>query len=649
MPRRPRPSDLLDLAFVSDPQLSPDGRSGAAVVTRIVRDRDDAPPRYRGRVHVYDLARGTGRAFTASPFGDARPRFSPRSRRLAFLGQEREEDKRQLKVMDLAGGESEALTDLAAGVQEFVWHPDERRVAFVSRGTWTDAAGERGTPRRISRLHYRADGAGFLPDLEAQIYLVGLRGGAPRKLTNLPLSPRGLAFSPDGERLYFVAPADLAEEEAMRASLWALELRSREVSRVCAPQLGMGTPVPSPDGRRLAFLAPADPDDLGSPTGAWAVDAADGTPRLLSGGEDAAHSVGGDSRSGAYPQDPVWDGDDAVLVNLNRRGSAGLARLDLDGTLVPLQDGRRVVTAFAAVGGRALMTVESPTEPGELVLREANGAERRIGDANGALLGQLRLRPASDPRVARASDGTELEYWTLQPSRPRRDHALVLEVHGGPHTNYGYGFEFEFQLLAANGYTVVYGNPRGGTGYGSDFVRAVLRDYGGGDAGDVLAIAEDALAAHVDPQAPIHLTGGSYGGFMTNWLVTHSDRFRSAVTQRSICNWLSFYGTSDIGSRFTEREQGGNPWEHTEELWRQSPLRYVADVSTPLLIVHSEQDLRCPIEQAEQLFTALKRLGRSEVEMLRVPGESHDLSRSGRPDRRIARLEAIVDWFQRHP
>ena len=204
----------------------------------------------------------------------------------------------------------------------------------------------------------------------------------------------------------------------------------------------------------------------------------------------------------------------------------------------------------------------------------------------------------------------------------------------------------EFQILAAAGYLVVYGNPRGSSGYGNDYATTLLTRYGTVDADDVLAMARHATANR--PDAPVHLTGGSYGGFMTNWLVSHTDMFRSAVTQRSISNWLSFYGTADIGYRFTEVEQGGNPWEDTTALWEQSPIKYVANVTTPLLILHAEEDHRCPVEQAEQLFVALKRIGKAPTKFIRFPGENHELSRSGRPDRRVERLEAILGWFKEH-
>ncbi len=648
MPRRLVAEDLLNLTFVSDPQLSHDGRLGAAVTTRIVPGEGDAPPRYRPRVELFDLDHGEQRAFTTGAYADTAPSFGPGRDRLAFLRKASEKGKPQLALVPLDGGEAEVVTDFEAGVAELCWHPDGRRIALTTRGSWTDEAGERGLPRRLTRLHYKADGQGFRPDAPAQIHLYSLRSSNTRKLTDLPVGAAGLAFSPDGGTLFFVSAADEDQEDAWRGGIYALDVKTREVRPVVADLLSPGAPVPSPDGRRLAFLAPSVPDDFASPTGLWTVSVDGGEPRLLTGGLDAAGLAGGDCRYGAYPQHPVWDDEASLIFNLNREGASGLARVALEGGITPLMDGRRIVTAFAYAAGRALVTVETPTTPGELLLREPGSQERRVSGTNDAWLADVRLKRPSDPVTLTAEDGVDLGYWTLPPVRARRDRAAVLEVHGGPHANYGYGFTFEFHLLSAAGYTVIYGNPRGGSSFGLEFYQAVLGDYGGGDARDVLAIAEHAMQRHRDPRAPLHLTGGSYGGFMTNWLVTQTDRFASAVTQRGISNWLSFYGTSDIGYRFTEREQGGRPWEDTELLWDQSPLKHVANVTTPVLVMHAERDLRCPIEQGEQWFTALKRLGRAEVEFLRFPDEGHELSRSGRPDRRLARLGALVDWFERH-
>ncbi len=648
MPRRLTSADLLRLVFVSDPQLSADGRVGAAVATRIVPADGDKPPRYRPQIELVDLAHGTTRTFTASEHGDTSPRFSPDGERLAFLRRPSEKAKPQLALMPLDGGEAETVTDLPAGVSEIAWDPNGRRIAFVSRGDWTDRDAEKGLPRRITRMRYKLNGVGFLPSEPAQINLYSLRSGRARKLTDLPTSPAGLRFSPDGRTLYFVSSEDAAQEDAWRGGIYALDVRSGEIRAVVADRLLPNAPAPSPDGQHLAFLAPSLADDMASPTGLWVVPASGGDAHLLTGDAEAAASLGGDSRYGAYPQQPVWDDATSLVFNLNREGSSGLARVALEGGLTPLMDGRRAVTSFAYAAGRALVTVETPTTPGELLLREPGSQERRVSAYNDAWLDEVRLKRPSDPVSFRPKEGPELTYWTLPPVRTRSDRALVTQVHGGPHANYGYGFYFEFHLLSARGYTVLYGNPRGGSSFGLDFYQAVTGDYGGGDARDVLAIVDHALRRHDDRKAPVHLTGGSYGGFMTNWLVTQTGRFRSAVTQRSICNWLSMYGASDIGYRFVERQLGGNPWDDLETLWAQSPLKHVANVTTPTLVIHAEQDHRCPMEQAEQWYIALKRLGKVDTAFLRFPDESHELSRAGRPDRRLARLDAIVEWFEQH-
>ena len=203
-------------------------------------------------------------------------------------------------------------------------------------------------------------------------------------------------------------------------------------------------------------------------------------------------------------------------------------------------------------------------------------------------------------------------------------------------------------MQAAAGYTVVYGNPRSSSSYGTDFALAALGRYGTVDADDVMAIAKHALKNHSSTKAPMHLTGGSYGGFMTNWLVGQNNFFASAVSQRSISNWLSFYGSSDIGYRFAATEVDGNPWDDTDKLWQQSPMKYVKKVKTPILLIHSEEDHRCPIEQAEQFYIAIKILNKADTKFIRYPNESHELSRSGRPDRRIHRLEATLGWFEKY-
>jgi dipeptidyl aminopeptidase/acylaminoacyl peptidase len=655
-----RPEHVYDLRFVGAPALSPDGERVAYVLSTPLRPEGDAPARYRHRIRLLDVASGDDRPFSEGEV-DRAPRWSPDGHALAYLAPLRGEATtpgapEQLHVIAVGGGEGRALTSFASPVLDHHWLPDGSALLVATRGEWRDADAEAGRGRVITARHHRHDGVGFIPQGPVGLWRVPLDGGEPIRLWDFVMPPGDLTLTPDGCRVVFVAPGDQAEGDEGRSRLWSRPLAGEAGEGV--DLLGragyMSAPSVSPDGRLVAFYEPQDLDHSGSPTTLCVVplsgDPLDGAAaRSLTRDVAAAPSVAGDSRLGAMPVAPRWSDDGGALtVCLNSEGRSTLARVGLDGAITGAQWDDRVVTAFDVRGDRAAYLVESPERPGQVAIRDGDGEERLLTSWNDAFLARHAGGRFAGARTFTTADGQALTYWRSEPTVPRGDRALVLQVHGGPYTNYGYGFFFEFHLLAAAGYTVVYGNPRGGSSFGPDFAAAIKGRYGSVDADDVMAIAEHALAHHSDRNAPIHLTGGSYGGFMTNWLVGHTDRFRSAATQRSICNWLSFYGTSDIGPHFTEVEIGGNPWADVERLWRQSPLAYVDRVRTPVLVLHSEGDHRCPIEQAEQWFSALKRLGRAPTKLVRFPDECHELSRSGRPDRRVQRLEALIGWFDEH-
>ena len=649
---------LLDLTFVSDAQLSPDGGQVVAVQTTIQQPDDQKsasqhkPPEYQSHLFLYGVG-DEPRQLTYSG-SNMQPRFSPDGTRLAFVSERAgagDEAKPQLCVMPLSGGEAQTLTDFKTGVSEIVWHPSGEQLAFVSRGDFEDEGAKKGEARVIDQLFYKGDGVGFRSTEPAQLYLYDLTTQKAEKLTKLKSSPGSLAFSPDGALLYFVGAKDPNAEDEWESSAWVCEASGKGKPQQLAPNLSsVAALTPSPDGTQLALLAATDQGNFASPVGLWLAPAhgdsdAGGEATLLTGELETVPSIGGDSQFGGYPNAPSWADDTNIFVNVNQEGRSGVVKVTLKGSLRAVQKGDRAVTGFHQQDGRFAFTAETPDRPGEVFFRDARGRETQLSRANTAFAETYKLAEASPKRRAKAKGGPRLTYWTLEPRKPRKDKALVLQVHGGPHTNYGYGFYFEFQLLAAQGYTVVYGNPRGSSSYGADFTTTMQGRYGTVDADDVMAIGAAARAEH--PDAPIHLTGGSYGGFMTNWLVTQTAMFASAVTQRSICNWVSFYGTSDIGYNFAAQEVGGTPWADLDKLWQQSPLKYVTEVKTPLLIVHADEDHRCPVEQAEQFFVALKRLGR-ETQLVRFPGEGHELSRSGRPDRRVARLGAILGWLEAH-
>ncbi len=648
---------LFELTFLSDAHLSPDGSRVAAVQTVIERGEEDKPPRYVSHIFLYDVGAGDAMQLTRTGDANTQPRFSPDGSKLAFLSKRGDDEAAQLYVMPLSGGEAARLTDFGAGVSEFIWHPSGASVGLVSRGNWRDERKEKGQPLVVEQLTYKRDGVGFLSAEPAQIYLYTFGKRKSKKLSKLKSSPSDLAFSPDGETLLFSGAKNPNEVDAWKSNLWALPVSGGKAKRLTAGMNMAFLPSPSPDGAHVAFFSPIDQEVFASPTGLWLVSAQNfdggGEATLLTGELEALPSTGGDSYYGAHPNAPLWSDDSkSVFFNANREGRSGLAKVDVGTRKVrQFHKNDRVMRGFHGAGGRFVFTAETPSEPGELFYRDGRGKERKLSGVNADFLDKYRTAEASKVRKAKAKGGPRVDYWVMRSEKPRKDDALVLQVHGGPHTNYGYGFYFEFHLLASAGYTVVYGNPRGSSSYGADFQGALLGRYGTVDADDVLAVAraakKDHAKTHDAPDAPMHLTGGSYGGFMTNWLVGRTGEFRSAATQRSICNWLSFYGASDIGYKFSDLQVGGNPWEHLDKLWDQSPLRYVAEVRTPLLILHADEDHRCPVEQAEQFYVALKTLGK-ETKFIRFPDEGHELSRSGRPDRRVARLEAILDWFEEH-
>jgi dipeptidyl aminopeptidase/acylaminoacyl peptidase len=308
------------------------------------------------------------------------------------------------------------------------------------------------------------------------------------------------------------------------------------------------------------------------------------------------------------------------------------------------------VAAFSVShdGQRLAAIVSDPTHPYEVFVSDAR-TQRRLSSENEAFLATVELSAAEAVSFA-SSDGQTVQGWLIKPVgfSERKKWPLVLEVHGGPETMYAATFMHEFQVLAAQGYAVLYTNPRGSKGYGEAFTARIFADWGNQDAADCMAAVDLACTWKWVDRARLGLTGGSYGGFMTAWLVGHTERFKAAVSQRGCYNFSSFYGTSDIGPWFGDYILGGPVYERSALYADRSPLTYAPSMRTPLLLIHSENDLRCPIEQAEQLFVQLRRIGKCTVEMVRFPEESHNLSRSGRPDRRVERLQRIVGWFDRY-
>ena len=647
-PRAMSRHDLLRIRFVSDPQLSPDGRTVAFVVTTLSEDKDE----YLSNIWLVDAAGGAPRRFTTGPRRDSAPRWSPDGSRLAFVSEREVKKKGQLYVMPAQGGEPTRLTDLRHGVSAVEWSPDGKRFVFVSRvGGWQEPESEEEKrksrpPRVITTMKYRFNGEGFTYDRRPQVFTVSIEGGEPRQLTEGDYDHADPVWSPDGRWIAYAAARHDARDHDDAGDIWLIAAEGGTPRRLTGTAGPAGHPAFAPGGDRVAYLGRSEINASGKNVQLFTVEVSGGAPVCLTGDFDRSCAPLGVR--------PLWSrGGAALLVASEDQGALGLYQVrPAGGPPRRIVGGERIVSGYSASRDGALVAfaTSDPIAPAEVfVCSGEGGRERRLTDLNAEWRAEVALSRPERFRLERA--GFTLDGWIMKPFgfEPGRRYPLLLNVHGGPHAQYGFPFFDEFQVQCGAGYAVLYTNPRGSQGYGEAFTRAVVGDWGGGDAADVLAGLDEALRRYdwLDP-GRLGLLGGSYGGFMTSWIVGHSKRFRAACSERAVNSHLTMFGSSDIGHIFNVVELGGvRPWEDTAKYLERSPLTHAKDITTPLLIVHSEDDLRCPIGEAEQLFMALKTL-RRDVTFVRFPDENHELSRSGKPRHRLERFRIILEWFAKY-
>ncbi len=649
--RRPMtPQDITRIRFVSDPQISPDGGLVAFVATVLSEERDE----YLSNIWIVDTVGGEPRPFTAGPKRDTAPRWSPDGTRLTFISERERNKKAQLYMMPADGGEPTRLTDLKNGVSNPRWSPDGTRLAFISRvGGWQEPESEeerqKSKPVRvISALKYKANGEGFIYDRRPHIFVVAADGGEPRQLTDGDFADADPAWSPDGRLIAFASARHTDRDYDNAADVWVVPVEGGDPCRVTDTAGPVSLPVFALDGRAIAFLGHRYPNEAGRNKRVFTVPVEGGSPACLTTDLDRTCEpfFGGVG--------PMWSADGQwITFAVEEQGDIPLYRVPVSGSAVPerIIAGARQVTGISTTqDGRLLaFTATDPVSPAEVFLIDADGTgERQLTDLNRAWKAEVALSRPERFRYERA--GHQLDCWVMKPFgfEPRQRYPVLLNIHGGPHTQYGHNFFDEFQVYAGAGYVVLYTNPRGSQGYGEGFTRAVLGDWGEGDFADVMAGVDEALRRcdFIDPER-LGVLGGSYGGFLTSWTVGHTNRFKAACSERAVNNAHALFGTSDIGHSFFEPQSGYLPWENMQWYIDHSPLTYAKNIATPLLIVHSEDDLRCPMEQAEQLFVALKKQ-RKEVLFVRVPDENHELSRSGKPRHRLERFRLILEWFAKY-
>jgi len=655
--------DLYNFELISAMEISPDG--AYVVYAQQSIEREDQ--KKYSHLWVVSTLDGNARQFTFGNQVDHSPRWSPDGSAIAFLSNRADEKQFQLYIMPFHGGEARKLTDLKGAFGGYQWSPDGSRLVCQFRKTDPDILEREADEKKkklgvvahhITRLSYKYDGAGLLPKERWHIWTVDAAGGEATQLTDGPIydevSP---TWTPDGDSILFTSNRSANPDiDYDLIDLYLIPADGGEMRVIAGPEGEKSHPAISPDGKWVAYYAMEKRGEWWRNNNLWILPLDGASPaRNLTGALDfdISPDVINDVNGGAVAlQRPVWSLDGKTLTfQVGRHGSSTLRTIDLENgessTLTP-EPGTAGVFSFDREQANMAYFATTMFDPGQIRVTEmASGKTRQITQINPWLaevdLGQVEEMWFKGP------DGNDLQGWILTPPGfdPAQKYPSILEIHGGPMAQYGHNFMHEFYFLAAQGYVVYFCNPRGGQGYGEAHNKAIWGDWGNVDYADLMQWTDLVSQKPYIDTVRMGVTGGSYGGYMTLWIIGHTHRFQSAVAQRVVSNLISMWGSSDMNWRSQQLVGDPAPIDDLQTAWDHSPAKYLNTAVTPTLIIHSEEDHRCPIEQGEQAYVTLKVHG-VEAEMVRFPGEPHGLSRSGRTDKRIARLNHILRWMDQY-
>ena len=661
-PRLTTADDLYLFQTPSDPQISPDGEQVAFCVQRVERETE------KKYTNLW-LAAADGsrlRQFSHGKWADTMPRWSPDGRTLAFLSNRGSEEQAQIHLIPVDGGEARPLTNLKGNFASIEWSPDGTKLLCQFRKKDADAAEREKDEakkklgisyRHITRSDYKFDGAGYLPKERWHVWVVDAVTGEATQLTDSDKDETEPRWSPDGGRILFASNRSERPDMDMDATeFYLIPAAGGEMVQVqTRPGRKFGA-VFAPDGQHIAYIGREQLGRWYQNATVYVSPLAGGEVRNVTGHLDL-HMVGattGDIFNGSEPSLPVWSADGARLyLTATTRGNEPLLALDafadkpqpdiltpepgMLGGYTLDRERRRVAYLWATLD-----------DPAQLYVRDLDGGEPRHLTALNPWLAEVETGEIEEVWF-KAADGYDLHGWILKPPGfdPARKYPSIVQIHGGPQMQYGNLYTHEFHYLAAQGYVVTWSNPRGGQGYGETHAGIIYGQWGTVDYDDVMAWADTVeKLPYIDPER-MGVTGGSYGGYMTTLIIGRTQRFKAAVAQRVVSNFLSFYGSSDLNWGLENLAGTAAPWDDVHGCWAQSPISAIGNARTPTLVIHSENDYRCDQEQGEQVFIALRRLG-VDTELLLLPGESHGVSRGGRTARRIARLEHMAGWFERY-
>lgn len=668
-------TDVTRFVWSADPQVSSDGRIVAFVRVDANENKDD----YETSIWIVPAdGRESPRRFTTGPRDEA-PRFSPDGTLLAFVRVAEKDGKReppQLFLTSMSGGEPKSITDLPRGASAATFSPDGRTLVFTSTTTEEDIEFAKNPPKVpakesdvkvITRAVYRSNGGGYNdPARKAQLFAVTLSDGSstePRRLTSDPFGAGAPLFSKDGSTIYYRSlHVKESYYEDSRSQIWSVAAGGGESRLVLDFEGGMSDFDFSPDGKRLAFtgarnMKPPRSYDQSDLFVSEVTAATIGAPKNLTASYDfeIGGGVGGDQAPprGGSAGGLIWSADgNSIIVKVGEQGRANVKRLDSrTGAVTALTTGDQDVMQYSAAGDARTVValISSTVVVGDLhTVDAATGKTTRLTSFNAELFNQLDITPAEDVWYT-TFDGKKIHTMVQKPPHfdATKKYPLILNIHGGPHAAYGHTFDHEMQWMAAKGYIVLYPNPRGSTTYGQDFANMIQHHYPGDDAKDLLIGVDEMVKRGWADPARLAVTGGSGGGVLTNWIITHDRRFKAAASQRSIADWSGFWYTADF-VLFQPTWFKAAPWQDPKDFAARSAITFVGNVKTPLMLIEGEDDLRTPpSDGGEQMFRALKFM-KVDTVMVRFPGETHELSRSGKPSHRVQRLRHIVGWFDKY-
>jgi dipeptidyl aminopeptidase/acylaminoacyl peptidase len=666
-------TDIYSFQWIANAQISPDGSKVVCTHVNVTPKHDN----YETALWIVPSSGGSARQLTSGPH-DSDARWSPDGKTVAFVRAAEKDGKAQppqIYLLSMEGGEARALTELPKGIAGLVWSPDGRSIAFSSTTLAKDFEKKKDSDdpsdvRVITKAVYRNNGSGYAePGRPVHIWVVDVPPvpSVPQKarqVTTGDYSESDITWSKDGSRIYFTS--DRVKEpyyEPPHSDIYSVSVSGGAATKLASIDGPIRQLALSPDGGHIAFVGainkgPGVVERSYSQPDLFITSVEPGsTPRNLTADYDydIGGGVGGDQappRGGGFSK-PYWSPDgSSIFVLAGEEGRANIKRIDAEtGKVEALTSGDHDVFSYSATrdASKVAVLISTPTNIGDLFIADGkSGRLQQITHINGELFSKLNL---TGPEMIwyKSFDGKRIQAWVQRPPdfQAGRKYPLILDIHGGPHAAYGYTFDHEFQWMAAKGYVVLYPNPRGSTTYGQDFGNIIQYHYPGDDYKDLMAGVDELIArGWVDPEK-LGVTGGSGGGVLTNWVIGHTNRFKAAVSQRSIADWAGFWYTADF-SLFTPNWFRGAPWEYEDDFKARSPITYIKNVTTPLMLIEGESDMRTPpADGGEQMFRALKYLHKPVV-MVRFPGETHELSRSGKPAHRVERLHHIVGWFDRY-